>query len=144
MPEVSFLKGVSPGNQTFRLALRVARQVGCLSKGSVLENEHSSGDGQMLGWLNSGGELLAILGEGAEVALDLEAVPEGVGLAEEGAEAQRHGRGNGALAVDDLVDRPGSDADGAGHRVLGDAHGLEVFLKEDLSGGDRWVHGRNV
>jgi hypothetical protein len=41
------------------------------------------------------GELLAILGEGSEVAFDLEAVPEGVGLTGEGTEADRHGGGDG-------------------------------------------------
>lgn len=58
-------------------------------------------------------------------------MPEGVGLAEEGSQADGHGRGDGAFAVDDLFDRLGRDADGACHRVLGDAHGGEVFLEED-------------
>jgi len=68
--------------------------------------------------LDPGGELFAVFGERPEIALDLDAVPEGVGLAEEGTEADGHGRGDGAFAVDDLVDRPGRDADGVGFTGL--------------------------
>jgi hypothetical protein len=48
--------------------------------------------------------LFVFAGERAEVAFHLDAVPEGVGLAEEGGEADGHGRCVGALAEHDLVD----------------------------------------
>ena len=51
------------------------------------------------------------MGERPEIALDLDAVPEGFGPAEEGSEADGHGRGDGAFAVDDLVDRARREAD---------------------------------
>jgi hypothetical protein len=85
--------------------------------------------------------LLAFAGQGAEVAFHLDAVPEGVGLAEEDAEADGHGRCDGAFAEDDLVDRAGRDADGTGHGVLGDAHGLEVFLQQNFAGSYGRFHG---
>jgi len=98
----------------------------------------SAGDGQS--WLDVGGELLLVLGKGAEVAFDLDAVPEFSGLAEESPEADGHGGGDGAAGVDDLVDCARGDADGAGHGVLGDAHGNEVFLQKDFAGCDGWIH----
>lgn len=101
----------------------------------------SRGGGDREGGLNAGDELVALIGEGAEVAFHLDAVPEGVGLAEEDAEADRHGRSDGAFAEHDLVDRPRRHADGAGHGVLGDAHGLKVFLQQDFTGGDGSFHG---
>lgn len=56
-------------------------------------------------------------------------MPEGVGLGEEGSKADGYGRGFGALAVDDLVDRSWGDPDGACHGVLVNAHGGEVFFE---------------
>lgn len=63
-------------------------------------------------------------------------MPESVGLTEKGSETDGHGRGDGAFAVDDLVDGTGGNTDGSCHRVLGDAHGFEVFFQEDFTGGD--------
>ena len=85
----------------------------------------SAGDGH--GGLNVGGEFLLILGEGAEVALDLDAVPEFRGLAEEGSKTDGHGGRDGSAGVDDFVDGTRSDADGAGHGVLRNTHGNQVF-----------------
>lgn len=50
--------------------------------------------GELIGGFDPGCEFLAVLGERAEIAFNLETVPEGVGLAKEGAEAQRHGGRN--------------------------------------------------
>ena len=94
-----------------------------------------------LGGLDAGDEPIAFAGEGAEVAFRLDAVPECVGLAEEDAEADGHGWSDGPLAEDDLVDPPQRHADGAGHGVLRDAHGLEIFFQQDLAGGDGSFHG---
>ena len=91
-----------------------------------------------------GGELLVVFGQGTEVALDLDAVPEFRGLAEEDSKADGHGGRDGTAGVDNLVDGTGRDADGAGHGVLGDAHGNQVLLQEDLAGCDGWIHGYNV
>lgn len=104
----------------------------------------SGGGGDRAGGLDAGDEFAALAGEGPEVAFHLDAVPEGVGLAEEDAETDGHGRGDGALAEHDLVDRPGRHADGAGHGILGNAHGLEVFLQQYFAGSDGSVHGCNV
>ena len=104
----------------------------------------SDGGGDGLGGLDAGDEFLALAGEGAEVAFHLDAVPEGVGLAEEDAEADGHGRSDGALAEHDLIDRPGRHSDRAGHGILGNAHGLEIFVQQDLTGCDGSFHGCNV
>ena len=88
--------------------------------------------------------MLAFAGKGAEVAFHLDAVPEGVGLAEKNAEADRHCRSDGPLVKHDLVDRPRRHADGAGHGVLRDAHGLEIVLQQDFAGGDGHFYGYNV
>lgn len=97
-----------------------------------------AGDGH--GRLDVGGELLLVLGEGAEVTLDLDAVPEFGGLAEECSEADGHGGRDRAAGVNDLVDGARGDADGAGHGVLGDAHGIEVFFQKNFAGCDGWIH----
>ena len=94
--------------------------------------------------LDTGDELLAFAGEDAEVAFHLDAVPEGVGLAEKNAEANGHGRSDGPLAEHDLVDRPRRHADGASHGVLRNTHGLEIFLQQDLAWGNTCLHGYNV
>ena len=86
------------------------------------------GDGDGDGGLDVGGELVAIFGKGAEIALYLDAVPEFGGLAEECSEADRHGGDDGAAGVNNFIDGSGCDADGAGHGVLRDTHGNEVFL----------------
>lgn len=91
--------------------------------------------------LDLGGEALSVFGQGTEVAFHLQAMPELWRLIEEGAEADGHGRRDGALAEYDFVDGTRRYADGAGHGVLGDTHGDQVFLEEDLSGGDAWVQG---
>ena len=102
----------------------------------------SAGDGH--GGLDVGGELFLVLGEGAEVALDLDAVPEFGGLIEERPEADGHGGSDGAAGMDDLVDGAWGDADRTGHGVLGDSHGNQVFLQKDFAGCDGWNHGYNV
>jgi len=98
------------------------------------------GTGNSHGGLDVGGEFFPVFGKGAEVTLDLDAVPEFRRLAEEGSEADGHGGGDGAAGVDDLVDGAGGDADGTGHGILGDAHGKEVFLKKNFAGCDGSVH----
>lgn len=65
-----------------------------------------------------GGEFLTILGQGAKVTLDLEAMPEFLRLAEEGSEADGHGGRDRSAGVDDLVDGTRRNADGTGHGVL--------------------------
>ncbi len=97
-----------------------------------------------MGGADVGDEGPAGAGQGAEVALDLNGVPEVIGLAEEGAKADGHGRGDGAFAKDDLVDGPGRHADGPRHGILGNGHGLEIFLQKDFAGSDGWLHGHNV
>ena len=83
-----------------------------------------------------GGEPFLLLRQCTEVALDLDAVPELRGLGEKGTEADGHGRGDGALAEHDFVDGARGHADSAGHGVLRNAHGLKIFLQEDLAGCD--------
>lgn len=63
--------------------------------------------GYFEGGFDAFGEGATLLGEGSEIALDLNAVPEGVCLAEEDAEADGHGRGDGTLAKHDLIDGSG-------------------------------------
>lgn len=82
-----------------------------------------------------------MFGQGAEVAFHLNAMPELGALGEKGADADGHGRGDGAFAEHDLVDGPRSHADGAGHGVLRNTHGLEVFLQENFAGWDGRSHG---
>ena len=89
---------------------------------------------------DDGGEAFAVFGQRAEVAFHLEAIPEVFGLPEEGAEADRHGRGDRAAAEDDFVDGARRHIDGAGHGILRDSHGFEVFLQQDFSGRDGRVH----
>ena len=103
-----------------------------------------SGVNQINGGRDGSSELAALSGEGAEVALDLEAMPEVLGLAEKGAEADGHGWGDGALAKDDFIDGARRNADGACHGVLGDAHGEEVLLKKDFAGCNWRFNGYNV
>ena len=74
--------------------------------------------GDFEGGFDAFGERATLLGEGSEIAPDLNAVPEGVCLAEEDAEADGHGRSDVAFVEDDLVDRAGRDADSAVHGVL--------------------------
>lgn len=52
-----------------------------------------------------GGQLAALLGEGAEITIDLQTVPELGCLGEERAKPDRHRWGYGALAQHDLIDR---------------------------------------
>jgi hypothetical protein len=47
--------------------------------------------GQLGGWADFGGEALLLFGQGAEVALDLDAVPEFGRLGEEGATSDEFG-----------------------------------------------------
>ena len=87
--------------------------------------------------LDVGDELAPLTGEGAEFTLDLEAMPEVVGLTEERPEADGHGRGDGAFPEHDLIDGAGRNPDGPGHGVLGNSHGLEILFQQDFSGSDR-------
>lgn len=103
-----------------------------------------SGVREFVGGADAGDELAAFFGENAEIAFDLKPMPETLGLAEEGAEADGHGRGDGPAPQNDFVDGAGRHSDGAGHGVLGDSHGLEIFLQQDLSGCNGRVHGYNV
>lgn len=96
------------------------------------------------GGADFGGQAFLLFGQGAEVAFDLDAVPELGRLGEEGTETDGHGRGDGALAENDLVNGSRCHADGAGHGILRDAHGLKVFLQKYLTGGDGRVHAHNV
>lgn len=89
---------------------------------------------------DASGELAAFFGESAEVAFDLKPMPETLGLGEEGTEADGHDRGNGPASQNDLIDGAGRHTDGTSHGVLGDTHGIEVFLQQDLSGCDGRVH----
>lgn len=89
------------------------------------------------------GELLRLAGEGAEVALDLQAMPELGRLAKEGTEADGHGGGDRALAEHDFVDRAWRHTDGPGHGILGNAHRRQVLLEQDFPGCDRLGHGYN-
>ena len=95
---------------------------------------------EALGGADFGGELFLLFAQGAEITLDLQAVPELRGLAEERAKADRHRGGDGPFAQHDLVDCPGGHADGPGHGILGEAHGGQILLQQDFSGCDRWIH----
>lgn len=67
-------------------------------------------------------------------------MPEVIGLPEEGAKADRHSWGDGPFAVNDFIDGTWCYPDGACHGILGDAHGYEVFLKQDLTGCNVLIH----
>jgi len=90
--------------------------------------------------LDLGGETLSVFGQGTEVTFHLQTVPELGGLVEERAEANGHGRRDGAFAENDLVDGARGHANGSGHGVLGDTHGNEVLLKENFAEGDLALH----
>ena len=121
---------------------RDASRTACGGTLQLLEHSRSAGDGY--GRLNVGGEFSLVFGQSAEVALDLNSVPEFCGLVEEGSKTDGHRRRDGPAGVDDLVDGTRCDANGPGHGVLGNAHGNQVFLQKDLSGCDGWVHEYNV
>jgi hypothetical protein len=91
--------------------------------------------------LDSGSEALSVISQSAKVTLDLQTVPELRGLIEECAETDGHGRRNGALARNDLVDGATGHANGSGHGVLGDTHGDRVFVQQDLTGSKGWLYG---
>ena len=96
----------------------------------------SSGVRERLRGGDSGDELAALLGQGAEITLDLKPLPKALGLAEERSKTNGHGRGDGALAEENLIDGAWRHLDGAGHGVLGNPHGIEIFLQQDFSGCD--------
>ncbi|NYI93196.1 hypothetical protein HNR02_006571 [Amycolatopsis endophytica] len=73
-----------------------------------------------------------------QVVPGLEAHPELVGRAEEPGQPQRGVRGDGALAVHDLVDPARRYVDEHGQLVLRDAERGEELLKEDLARVDRF------
>jgi len=83
-----------------------------------------------------GGEAFAVFCQRTEVAFHLETIPEALGLPEESPEANRHGRSDRASSEDYLVDRTGRNPDRTGHRILGNPHGLEIFLQQDFAGCD--------
>ena len=99
---------------------------------------------EALGGADFGGELLLLFAQRPEVALNLQPVPELGGLAEEGSEPDGHDGGDGTVAQHDLVDRAGRNTDGAGDGVLRNPHRGAVFLEQDFTGGDGWVHGYDV
>jgi len=80
-----------------------------------------------------------------EVVAGLEVEPEALGGAEVAGEAEGGVGGDGALAVDDLVDAAGWHGDVLGEAVLGDVHGVEELFEKDLAGVDgrvgRWFVG---
>ena len=78
--------------------------------------------------MNAVGKPLPSSDQFTEVALDLEPVPKFVRLAEERTKTDGHRRGNRKSSVDDFVDYPWGNADGASHGILRNSHGLEVFL----------------
>ena len=120
------------------------RTRGFLEGVPAFQIEDSGGAGDGGGWLDMGGEFLLVLGKGSEITFDLDAVPEFLGLAEEGPEADRHGGCDGTTGVNDLVDGTRCDANGTGHGVLRNTHRNQVLLQKDLSGRDGWIHRDNV
>ena len=92
------------------------------------------GAAEALGGTDFGGELLLLFAQGSKITLDLQPVPELRRLAEKGPEADGHDRSDGSVPQDDLVDRAGCYADGAGRGVLGNPHRIEVFLEQDFAG----------
>jgi hypothetical protein len=54
-------------------------------------------------------------------------------------QTKRRIRGDGTLALDDLVDAPRGNTDVLCHAVLADPHGDEELLKQNLPGMD-WIH----
>ena len=86
------------------------------------------------------GEFFLLFTQGSKITLNLQAMPELGSLAEKGSEADGHDGSDRAVAEDDLVDRAGCHPDGAGHGVLGNPHRGEIFLEQDFSGCDGWVH----
>jgi len=93
---------------------------------------------------NMAGESFAVFGEGAEVALHLESMPEAFRLPKEGTEADRHRGCDRAASEHDLVDRTGWHPDGPCHGILRNPHGFQIFLQEEFSGCYGWTHGYNV
>ena len=65
---------------------------------------------QRFGGLDMLRELLRLFAQGAEIAFDLDAVPEVFGLFEKGPETNRHLRCDRALAVHNFIDGPWSAA----------------------------------
>ena len=100
--------------------------------------------GKFFGGGDSSGEFAALSGQTAEIALHLDAIPEILGLAEKGTEADGHGGSDGALPEHDFIDGTGWHTDGTGHGILRDTHGLEIFFEQDFARGNRWVHGHIV
>ena len=97
-----------------------------------------------MGGADFGGELFLLFAQGAEITLDLQAMPKLGGLAEEGSEADGHYRRDRAVAQHDLVDCAGCHTDGTGHGVLGNPHRSEIFLQQDFTGCDGRVHAYDV
>ena len=91
--------------------------------------------------LNSGHQLPTLLSEGPEITFHLQSVPESLGLAEESSETDGHGRSDRSAAKNNCVNCARRHPDGPSHRVLGDTHGVEVLLEQNLSRRDRWGHG---
>jgi hypothetical protein len=72
-----------------------------------------------------------------EVVVSLEVDPEPLGSAEIPRQAESGVSGHRPSTMNDFVDAPWRDTDVLSQAVLGDAHRLKEFLKEDLS----WMDG---
>ena len=90
--------------------------------------------------LSAGNRSVPVSRQLAEVALDLDAMPELVRLTKEGPKSNRHGRSDRPPREDDFVSCPCGNTDGAGHGILRNLHRLEVFPKRNLSGRDGLFH----
>ena len=79
-----------------------------------------------------------------EIRVQLEVHPESFGRAEVLGQAEGGTRGNSTSPIDDLVDALVRHMEGVGQLTLADSHGLEEFLKKDLSWVYRWAVGRKA
>lgn len=77
------------------------------------------------------------------VEIQLKAGPEAFGRSEEFGQAQAGVHGDRPRADDDLSDATLGHADLLGQPVLGDAHGLQELVQQDLAGGREgdFAHG---
>ena len=86
---------------------------------------------------------LFFFAELAAIAGGLDVEPEPRDLLEEFHELQRHFGRNAAAAEHDFVDALRTDAKGSCERILGNAHGNEVVLKENFAGSHGGFHLEN-
>ena len=86
------------------------------------------------------GDLLFFFAELAELAGGLDVEPELCALFEKIAEFQGQLGRDASAAEHDFIDAAGTNTEGAGQGVLGNAHGFEVVFKENFTGGDGGFH----